>query len=557
MRSFTPSVVCLVLSTVPAFAQWSHDPAQNNAVADRANDQVQPKLAVAPGEINPGTYVSWFDNASGGYDVYLQRYTGAGVEAWAHNGVLLADRGFSSTVDYALISDGTNAYVAFNDDRPATGVSANHITVVKVDPAGAQPWGATGGASGVHFSNSTFPANPKLAFVGAPLPQPRVYVGWSEDGTVHFQAIGAVSGVPLWASDVVLTDAGHPLTLSDIQPMPDGGFVALWIRPTTTSFLSPKHLFAMRFNTTGQAMWASPTIVFDANSIQNGTFPTFSVGLSGFSTFSWYETGGTRNCYVQRLRPDGTEMFPHNGFALSTTANIRLDPAIATAGGEFDAIYAAWSETNQTQSQFNLVAQKVLITGGGSPERAWNGAAGGAVELMPTTTNQKSFVRATLGRDTFFVACINATGPTTGEIFTTMVNFDGTVSCRYPVTASTANSGKGRLTLLGLDVGGVLAWHDSRADANNVYAQAMSFADGALGRLGSNCPADLDDDGDLANGGNPDGGVTIDDLIYFLRAFEAGALEADLDDGEIGGIRDCGVGIDDLIFYLIRFESAC
>lgn len=68
------------------------------------------------------------------------------------------------------------------------------------------------------------------------------------------------------------------------------------------------------------------------------------------------------------------------------------------------------------------------------------------------------------------------------------------------------------------------------------------------------CWADLDD-GSLT--GRPDGGVTIEDLVFFLRAFEAGTLEADLDDGSMNGIPDEGVTIDDLIFFLVHFEAGC
>jgi hypothetical protein len=47
------------------------------------------------------------------------------------------------------------------------------------------------------------------------------------------------------------------------------------------------------------------------------------------------------------------------------------------------------------------------------------------------------------------------------------------------------------------------------------------------------CPADLDSDGDFANGGTPDGAVTIDDLLYFLVGFESGNVAVDLDnDGD-------------------------
>ena len=73
------------------------------------------------------------------------------------------------------------------------------------------------------------------------------------------------------------------------------------------------------------------------------------------------------------------------------------------------------------------------------------------------------------------------------------------------------------------------------------------------------CPADLDDNGSLEDGGNPDGAITIDDLLYFLVAFEGGDVAADLDnDGEPSvGTPDGAVTIDDLLFFLVRFEGGC
>lgn len=68
------------------------------------------------------------------------------------------------------------------------------------------------------------------------------------------------------------------------------------------------------------------------------------------------------------------------------------------------------------------------------------------------------------------------------------------------------------------------------------------------------CDADIDDG---SASGRPDGGVTIDDLIYMLTQFEQGTLEADLDDGSNTGAIDDAVTIDDLIYMLRRFEAGC
>ncbi len=68
------------------------------------------------------------------------------------------------------------------------------------------------------------------------------------------------------------------------------------------------------------------------------------------------------------------------------------------------------------------------------------------------------------------------------------------------------------------------------------------------------CIADVDDGSGF---GNPDGGVTIDDLLFFLTQFSIGSLRADVDDGTTSGVPDGGVTIDDLLYFLDRFDQGC
>jgi hypothetical protein len=70
------------------------------------------------------------------------------------------------------------------------------------------------------------------------------------------------------------------------------------------------------------------------------------------------------------------------------------------------------------------------------------------------------------------------------------------------------------------------------------------------------CPADLDDG---SGTGTKDGGIDINDLLYFLEKFEQGNIAADLDnDGDPAiGVPDGGVDISDLLFFLARFEAGC
>ncbi len=68
------------------------------------------------------------------------------------------------------------------------------------------------------------------------------------------------------------------------------------------------------------------------------------------------------------------------------------------------------------------------------------------------------------------------------------------------------------------------------------------------------CPADVDDG---SGSGTRDGGIDINDLLFFLARYEAGNLAADLDDGSGLGTPDWGVDINDLLFFLGHYEAGC
>ncbi len=68
------------------------------------------------------------------------------------------------------------------------------------------------------------------------------------------------------------------------------------------------------------------------------------------------------------------------------------------------------------------------------------------------------------------------------------------------------------------------------------------------------CVADVDNG---SGTGTPDGGVTIDDLLYYLAMYSEGVPDADVDDGSGAGMPDGGVTIDDLLYYLVRYDLGC
>lgn len=90
----------------------------------------------------------------------------------------------------------------------------------------------------------------------------------------------------------------------------------------------------------------------------------------------------------------------------------------------------------------------------------------------------------------------------------------------WSVAWTTLDAGGGRATGGIWSVGITIA----QPDAGRTQALPWTVAGGFWGSSlnAPPCPADLDDDGDLSTGLNPDGGTDINDFIFFLNHFENG-----------------------------------
>jgi hypothetical protein len=101
---------------------------------------VVPKVAAA---MDGSGYVSWFDNASGSYEVYLQHLDRFGNETWPHNGILVSGHPQNtSLVDWDLIADSQGyGIVVFTDTRDDLNLD---VYAYRISPGGQFVWGADG-----------------------------------------------------------------------------------------------------------------------------------------------------------------------------------------------------------------------------------------------------------------------------------------------------------------------------------------------------------------------------------------------------------------------------
>ena len=449
-----------ILTPPTALGQWSDDPASNLVVADPPGEQVQTKIvATADG----GCYVSWFDNSTGGYDVYLQRLDAAGFEQWPHNGVLVADRGFSSTQDYGLAVDTAgNALLAFRDDS-GTGVQ---IAAAKVDPAGTLLWGL----GGIQLTTTAdFAAAPKIAGTS----DGNVVVAWTQDVNVVAHKLDP-TGSPVWGSEVVLAPASGSFAASDLQAADAGNAIVSFIHSD-----GPRHLWAQKLaSADGTSLWpASHVKVYDdaSGSLQFGNFPTFLPDGSGGAVFAWYTSSPSLQCRTQRILAGGAEAFAHNGVEASTDATrLRVSPAVAWDPATAES-FLFWTELNSLQSQFGVYGQKLDAAG----SRQW-GAAG--KELVALGVNEISQVRTLPWGDGAAVAWVETVAFDNQPIHATRVDGAGDFAWSPAIVdLATSATGTSRLAAASSTSGfAIFGWSDGATGTRDVLAQNLN-SDGSLG----------------------------------------------------------------------------
>ena len=461
-----------------AQGQFSADPALNFSVADGGSDQILPKIEPTA---DGGCFVSWFGGIATGFDVRLQRLDANGVEQWPHNGILVMDRSFSSVQDYGLDLDASGAaLLSFRDD---SGTSVQ-ITAQRVTAAGALAWGT----GGVQVSNTTsFVGSPKIAGTTSG----DIVVAWTEGSIARSLRLNG-NGVPLWSVPVDSLPTTGNYFVSDLHATGDNVILSI-VHQVTTSFFSPKHLVAQKYNATGSPLWGSaPVAVFDSGSLQFGNFPPFIVDGSGGAVFSWYGTGPLQ-CYAQHILSSGAEAFPHNGsVGSSNTSNTRVSPSVAFDSAT-STTYMFWEEQNGSQTQSGLAGQKF----GAAGSALW-GATGST--LIPLSSVEINWVRALCGSSGIFVSWHETVsfGNDTGQ---GAVVADNGSFLAGPIAYASTPSNKTRLfSVLSTNGDALMAWSDDRVDSGDVLLQNMQ-PDGSLGNatahsqfcFGNGCPCGNDD----------------------------------------------------------------
>ncbi len=460
--------ICLLATVASAEAQWTTDVSVNTTVrADTTGEAVTPLTTEGP---DGSTYISWFENPTGEYQLRMQRLDAAGNRLWPDTGLVVSSFPQNSAIfRYDLQSDeNENAIVAFQDERTGN----LDIVAYKIGPDGSFLWGL----DGVQLPT---PGTTGLSPVVAALSNGNTAIAWSTNdspGQVAVQLVGP-SGTQLLATPVLIS-ASTRVSRPKLIATHDGGFILQYVVSNGSFGIPPGTMYAQRYAANGTAVWPN-TVQVSSKPVAFFYFPEpVSDGHDGF--FLAYNTGNPDNAsftdvYVQRVRANGT-LWSVDGTRTDNSATIQKFTAgkgLALLGDE-EGMMVPLQITDGAQGQSGVAVQRLDTAG-------VRQLGDFAATVIPISSNYVAPWDASATEDGAVIAHVSGTF---GEqhIAATRVNLAG-IPAWSPAQRdiSTANSNKDDVQATEMEDGRVVVvWQDDR-NPNGIYAQSIDSLDISTG----------------------------------------------------------------------------
>ena len=456
----------LLLSEITGFAQWSTNPAVNNAICTLSGEQAIPKVATCP---NGDTYIGFFSNEAGNYNVRLQRLDALGNILWAPNGILIsANPQETWLTDWDMTCDAANhAILAFNDIRTGN----TNVVAYRISPAGAFVWGA----NGILLSSSTaFNAAPKVVSTAAG----NLVFAWSADNNIIIQKLNP-AGALQWGPNGITLTSSNRYTWPQLLPVGADDVIMKYFEDSGPVNAPTRHVLAQRYGPAGTTVWASPAQVSVAGGISAWTqiFPFINDGSDGFY-IAWHDDRDNNqraSVFVQHISSSGAVLYQADGVEASNFSSMNhYYPQLALPTGSTD-VYVYWNEMNALQSQFGIFGQKINAAG------AVQWGSGGMTFIPVTDTDVYPYEARKSPTDMIliyeeYIDAVNGRikamriSPTGTMLWTPAQKDICTVSSEkiHPVVNEFANNQW------------IASWEDTRNGNSDIYAQNIQL-DGSLG----------------------------------------------------------------------------
>ena len=471
-KYFLLLVFSLISSSEIALEQWSTNHAVNLTVCDTTGEQALAKIGSTS---DGGCYVSWFDNRSGSYAVYLQRLDPLGYKMWAPNGLLVSNNSQSSSlVDWDLmVDDNDNAIIAFTDTRTSGNLNP---FIYAISPNGDFLWGA----NGIDLNPTTdFQANPKLAKTD----DGNIVVAWiiaAARSQVGLQKISS-TGTKLWGTNpIVLQSATEGYNYPDVVTSDSGG-VILFHTATTGSFPAQTvKLRAKKITSNGTVSWNKN--IQDIGTIAAFTVPKVYSDNNNGGLVAWHDdrdNNSLQSGFVQRVSSSGSLYFPVDGAEVSLLANRhKFNPVVAFDNSTNDT-YVFWMETEPNQNQNGISGQKLSSNG----TRQWTDNAKIFKDLSVPFTTSISYLTAEMGNGKAYLFYLEGNGSGLNdkvEGFACNTSGDFLWTGNFTILSNPTSDKLQLVSTVDVFKNCKLAWGDDRLDGAGIYAQDIN-PDGQLG----------------------------------------------------------------------------
>ena len=354
-------------------AQWSADPLVNTDISTTAGEQTIPKIVSSISY--PGiSYVSWFSNESGNYNVRLQKLDVYGNKLWADDGLLISSHtAMSWLTDWDMAIDGDDcAIITFQDVR----TGSNNIFAYRISPDGDFLWGN----DGIQLSNTTsFDASPKVIVTNVG----NVIIAWSADDVIIRQKISPAGNL-LWGVSGITLTGSNTYSWPQLLPIGNDDVIMKYFEDIGTFPNITRHVYAQRFDVDGADVWAQAAVISNAGGISSWTqiFPIINDGSDGFFT-AWHDDRDNNmraSIFVQHISSSGQILFPANGVEASDLSDRNHYYAQLALPVGSDDVFVYWNEMDANQNDRGLYGQKMSSTG----TILWNTSGKVFIEISAT-----------------------------------------------------------------------------------------------------------------------------------------------------------------------------
>ncbi len=449
--------LCAALAPFTAFAQWSDDPATNNAIGVAGNTrQVAPQIL---SDGNHGAIIVWADERNIDSDLYGQRLDASGTAAWSGTGLRLT-LGEGRQECPALVAHAGGIVIAWRDSR--TNSSINEIFVQKFNLAGQSLWAFPTLA---HQANNFAPAvlvSSQSGIITAS------YTSSLFDDVISLQIIDG-DGMPRFFPQqrIINNNAQgrQPNLPPTVAPGLGGGVIASWVdsRNDTTLFVSG-------LSSAGSIWSAGEVAVGEA--VTSGTVPAIIQDGNEGAIVIWLQPSGpgTDDLKASRLDRDGSQVWSPPVRTIASSSGKKQNLRAVDIGG--GAAYLVWQ--NSVEGNNRIFGQRLANDGS-----AW----GSDVQLALNAGNQ---VNPDLAIDLDGEALVTWEDDRNIDVDIYAQSLDPSGARKWTetgVAVSTATGTQQMAAITNDGLGGaIVTWEDHRTGDPDVFAQRVSKT-GVLGEF--------------------------------------------------------------------------